>query len=60
MGRAQAVGGGARTGQLSNRGDALLVEGLDLAHVAVCGSDIGFHLLEEGFELGRSHVLVGG
>jgi len=40
-----------RTGQLSNCGDAFLVECLDFAHVAVCGSDVWFHLLKEGFEL---------
>ena len=44
-------GGGARTSQLSDRGDALLVECLDFAHVAVCGSNVRLHLLKEGFEL---------
>jgi len=53
-------GDGARTSQPSDCGDALLVECLDFAHVAVCGSDVRFHLLKKGFELGRSHVLVGG
>lgn len=49
-----------RAGQFADCGDALLVERLDFAHVAVCGSDVWFHLLEEGFELGRGHVLIGG
>ena len=59
MGQEQAEGG-ARTSQLSDCGNAFLVECLDFAHVAVCGSDVRFHLLKERFELGRGHVLVGG
>ena len=51
-------GVGARTSQSSNCGDALLVECLDFAHVAVCSSDVRLHLQEEGFELGWGHVLV--
>lgn len=44
-------GDGAHTCQLSNCGDALLVEHFNFAHVAFCGSDVRFHLLKEGFEL---------
>lgn len=49
---------GGRTWQLSGAGHAFLFEHLDLAHVAICGADVGFQLGEECFELAGRHVLV--